>query len=114
MHFEQAHDYRRAPRYLHQAAENAIVRCANREAFALATRGIELVRKLPRSAERNRQELHLQITLGIAQIAVRGYATPVVGETFQYARELCRALGDGPELFPVLWGLWVTTSCGRI
>jgi DNA-binding winged helix-turn-helix (wHTH) protein/predicted ATPase len=107
MHFEQARDYRRASRYLQQAAENAIVRCANREAFALATRGIELVRKLPRSAERNREELHLQITLGIAQIAVRGYATPVVGEIFQYARELCRALGDGPELFPVLWGLWV-------
>ena len=107
MHFQQARDYQRAARYLQQAAENAIVRCANREAFALATRCIELVRKLPESAERNRQELHLQITLGIAQIAVRGYATPVVGETFQYARELCRPLGDSPELFPVLWGLWV-------
>jgi DNA-binding winged helix-turn-helix (wHTH) protein/predicted ATPase len=107
MHFEQARDYQRAARYLQQAAENAIVRCANREAVALATRGIELLRKLPPSSERDRLELNLQITLGIAQIAVCGYATPTVGQTFSYARELCRQFGDVPELFPVLWGLWV-------
>jgi DNA-binding winged helix-turn-helix (wHTH) protein/predicted ATPase len=107
MHFEQAHDYWRAAHYLQQAAENAIVRCANHEAVALSLRGIELLRKLARSSERDRRELKLQITLGIAQIAVHGYATPAVGQTFQYARELCRQFGDVPELFPVLWGLWV-------
>jgi DNA-binding winged helix-turn-helix (wHTH) protein/predicted ATPase len=107
MHFEQARDYWRAAGYLQQAAENAIVRCANREAVSLAVRGIELLRKLARSSERDRRELKLQITLGIAQIAVHGYATPTVGRTFQYARELCRQFGDVPELFPVLWGLWV-------
>jgi DNA-binding winged helix-turn-helix (wHTH) protein/predicted ATPase len=107
MHFEQARDYLRAADYLQQAAENAIVRCANREAVSLAVRGIELLRKLTRSSERDRWELKLQITLGIAQIAAHGYATPTVGQTFQYARELCRQFGDVPELFPVLWGLWV-------
>ncbi len=107
MHFEQARDYWRAANYLEQAAENAIVRCANREAAALASRGIALLRKLAQSSERDRQELNLQITLGIAQIAVFGYATPIAGQTFQYARELCRQFGDVPELFPVLWGLWV-------
>ncbi len=107
MHFERARDYRRVARYLRQASENAIVRCANREAMALATRGIDLLRKLPPSSERDRLELNLQVVLGIAQIAVCGYATPVVGRTFQHARELCRQFGDVPELFPVLWGLWV-------
>ena len=107
MHFEKARDYRRVARYLRQAAENAIVRCANREAMALATRAIDLLRKLPPSSERDRLELNLQVVLGIAQIAVCGYATPVVGRTFQHARELCRQFGDVPELFPVLWGLWV-------
>ena len=106
-HFGQARDYGRAARYLQQAAENAILRCANREAVALATRGVEVLRKLPPSSERDRQELKLQITLGIAQIAAYGYATPMVGQTFQQARELCDQFGDVPELFPVLWGLWV-------
>jgi predicted ATPase len=66
-----------------------------------------VLRKLPSSTERDRLELNLQITLGIAQIAVYGYGTPIVGQTFHYARELCRQFGDVPELFPVLWGVWV-------
>jgi len=107
VHFGKARDYWRAARYLQQAAENAIVRCANHEAVALASRGVELLRKLPPSSERDRQELKLQITLGIAQIAAYGYATPMVGQTFQQAHELCGQFGDVPELFPVLWGLWV-------
>ena len=107
MHFEQGRDSQRAARYLQQAAENAIVRCANREAVALATRGIQMLRRLPPSSERDRWELNLQITFGIAQIAVCGYATLEVGQTFQYARELCRQFGDVRELFTVLWGLWV-------
>lgn len=107
VHFGQARDYRRAAHYLRQAAENAIVRCANREAVALANRGVELLGKLSPSSERDRQELKLQITLGIAQIAAYGYATPMVGQTFQRAGELCGPFGDVPEMFPVLWGLWV-------
>ena len=71
------------------------------------TDGIDLLRRLPQSRERDRRELNLQITLGIGQIAAHGYATPIVGQTFRYARELCRQFGDVPELFPVLWGLWV-------
>jgi predicted ATPase len=107
MHFEQARDYVRAANYLEQAAENAIVRCANREAAALAARGIALLHKVPQSGERDRRDLGLQITLGVAQIAVQGYASPTVGQIFQHARDLCRLSGDVPELFPVLWGLWV-------
>lgn len=107
VHFGHAHDYKRAARYLQQAAENAILRCANHEAVALASRGVELLAKLPASSDRDAQEVKLQITLGIAQIGAFGYATPVAGQTFDRARRLCNQFGDIPELFPVLWGLWV-------
>ena len=39
-------------------------------------------------------------------MAIRGYAAPEVEACYQRARELCRELGDTPQLVPVLHGLW--------
>jgi predicted ATPase len=36
----------------------------------------------------------------------KGYAFPDVEEAYGRARELCQQVGDTPQLFPVLWGLW--------
>jgi predicted ATPase len=48
MHFERGSDYKRAAKYLQQAADNAIRRFAYREAVGLARRGLELLSKVPR------------------------------------------------------------------
>jgi predicted ATPase len=56
MHFERGRDNKRAAKYLEQAARNAIRRFAYREAVNLARRGLELLSKLPDSAERAKQE----------------------------------------------------------
>ncbi|MGH9839161.1 MAG: AAA family ATPase [Blastocatellia bacterium] len=64
MHFEQGRDYRRAVKYLTQAAENAVRRTANHEAVALLRRGLDLLKLLPESDERIQQDLRLQIILG--------------------------------------------------
>jgi predicted ATPase len=50
--------------------------------------------------------LQLRITLGVPLIATEGYAAPNVGHTYTRARELCRKLGQPPEIAQVLWGLW--------
>ena len=47
----------------------------------------------------------MQITLGQALIATKGYAAPEVGKVYACARELCSRVGETPQLFPVLWGL---------
>jgi len=47
------------------------------------------------------------LTLGTPLIATKGFASPEVGTIYARARELCQKAGDVPELFPVLWGLWV-------
>jgi predicted ATPase len=50
--------------------------------------------------------LFLQLALGPALIAVKGYAAPEAERSYSRARELCERLGDPPELFPALLGLW--------
>src|SRR5262249_7723931 len=55
--------------------------------------------------ERLQQELLLQITLGPALVVAKGQAAPEVGETYTRALELCRQIGEPPQLFSVLLGL---------
>jgi predicted ATPase len=48
----------------------------------------------------------MQTTLGPALMASKGQGAPEVGQAFARARELCRHVGETPQLFPVLFGLW--------
>ena len=81
-------------------------RSAYREAIAVSRRGLELLATLPDSDERARQELRLQIALGVPLIATEGYAAPEVGSVYGRAHELCNRLGTTPEISQVFWGLW--------
>jgi tetratricopeptide (TPR) repeat protein len=53
MHCERGRDYRRAVKYLAQAAEKAARRYANREAISHLTRALELVERLPETEATN-------------------------------------------------------------
>ena len=90
-----------------RAGQRAIERSANVEAIGHVTRGIELLKTLTDSRKRSQHELILQTTLGPALIATKGYAAPEVESAYTRARELCRQLGETPQLFPVLFGLWL-------
>jgi predicted ATPase len=105
MHFEQGRDYWRAVKYLRQAAENAVRRSANREAVAIARRGLELIELLPDTLERAQQELDMLVTMGVPLIATLGYGAAEVERAYSRARELCRQIGETPQLFRALWGL---------
>src|SRR5262249_3142945 len=50
--------------------------------------------------------LMLQLTLGVSLLTTKGYAASDVEQAYTRARELCRQVGDTPQLFPVLRGLW--------
>jgi hypothetical protein len=75
------------------------------EALILAQRGLELLARVPEDAERANQELCMQLTLGTPLIAIQGYAAPDVGRVYTRARELCRQIGDTPDISEALWGL---------
>ena len=79
---------------------------ANAEAIRHLTTALELLKSLPDTLERTRRELELQIALGAPLIATKGYGAPEVGAAYDRALELCRKIGETPELFPVLFGLW--------
>jgi class 3 adenylate cyclase/predicted ATPase len=89
-----------------RAGERARHSSANPEAIAHLTAGLDQLAELPTGPERAGQELQFRLALGPAYMAIRGYAAPEVEACYQRARELCRELGDTPQLVPVLHGLW--------
>ena len=94
----------RAVAYSYQAGQRAIARSAVAEAVAQLNRGLELASALTDGPERRRWELDLQVALGGALIAAKGYAAEETGRAFARARELCRLQADSDRLLPVLNG----------
>jgi predicted ATPase len=105
--WEAARDFAQAAQCFLHAAENAARLFANQEAVVLARRGLDLLGALPDSPERARQELALQIALGSPLMATKGFSAPEVETTYKRAHELCRQVGETPDLFPAMWGLWL-------
>ena len=97
----------RAVDYWQRAGQRALARSAMAEAVAHLTTGLEVLAGLPGGPERQRRELGLQLALGQASIAAKGFAAPETGRAYARARELCRELGDVPELFPALYGRFI-------
>ena len=90
-----------------RAGERALQRSANAEAISHLTKGLELLIALPEIHERAQQEIILQTTLGQALIATKGYAASQVEQAYTRAQELCKQVGETPQLFSVLSGLMV-------
>ena len=108
VHFDQGRDYGRAIRYLQLTAENAVRRCAHREALRYLIRGLNLLPYLPDTSERLQHELRLQATLGPTLMALKGTAAHEVEQAYQRAQELCRQTGETATLFPILRGLFAS------
>jgi predicted ATPase len=104
---EAARDFARAADYFLVAAQNAARVFANQEAVALARRGIDTLASLPETPERARQELALQVTLGPALYATRDWTAPEVEMAYTRAHVLCSELGESPDVFPAMWGLFL-------
>jgi class 3 adenylate cyclase/predicted ATPase len=105
-HYTEASLKEQAIPYWQKAGQRASQRSANIEAVAHLTKGLELLKTLPDTPEHTQQELTLQITLGPLLVATKGYAAPEVEYAYIRARELCRQVGETPQLFWVLFGLY--------
>jgi predicted ATPase len=90
--------------YWLKAGKQAIARSAMTEAVAQLQRALELLTSMPDNSARQQQELDLRITLGPALIATKGYASPLVGETYARARLLAEQLDRSDYLFPLVYG----------
>ena len=106
-HFTEARQTERAVGYWLRAGERAAERSANLEAIRHFSRGLEALRTLPESLDRDRQELAFQIAIGTPLIAVHGYAASQTGAAFGRARVLCERLGEVEPLVATLSGEFV-------
>jgi class 3 adenylate cyclase/tetratricopeptide (TPR) repeat protein len=105
-HYNHSDNVEKAIEYLERAGQQCIQRSANADAVGNLTAAIGMLRKLPHSPEIIRRELLLQLALSVGLAAVKGLAAAEVERTISRAMELCKLLGDTPELFPALVGLW--------
>jgi TOMM system kinase/cyclase fusion protein len=104
-HYTEASLSAQAVPYWQRAGERATQHSAHAEAISHLTKGLALLQTLPDLAARAQQELTLQVALGAPLMATKGWAAPEAEHAFTRARELCRQLGETPQLFPVLAGL---------
>ena len=105
-HYTEAELVEQAIPYWEQAGQRAVQRSANVEAIGHFTKALNVLQTLPDSPERDEQELTLQVALGVPLIATAGWAVPEVREVYTRARELCEQVGNTPQLFPSLFGLF--------
>ncbi len=111
-HYTEADQNEDAISYWQRAGQRAIRRSAYVEAIAHLTQGLALLTTLPETPARLQQELDLQVALGPALMATKGYGAPDVERAYARARELCQQIGDTPQLFPVLRGLMLYYMVG--
>jgi predicted ATPase len=106
LHFQEAQNAGKAIDYLHMAGERAIHLSAYQEAITHLTGGLDLLKALPGSAnreqrsERRRRELALQVSLGIA--SKPDIPEPPGELALTRARELCQQIGTTSQLCRVV------------
>ena len=103
--YETARENIKAAEYFNHAAQAAARLYAHDETARLAQRGLSLLASEPPGAARDRAELSLQMSYGLALKTSRGYAVPEVGAAYARARDLCRRVDDPSRVIPVLMGL---------
>jgi class 3 adenylate cyclase/predicted ATPase len=114
LHYQEAGNHQMAIRYWFESGQRALAHSANVEAIANFRKALQLLNALPETPERIKQEIDIQLALGIPLIAVRGYTAAETREAFSRARTLCLRLGDIPEYFQALFGLWGNHwMCGK-
>ncbi len=104
-HFSEAGLGERAFNYWRIAGMRALEGSATVEAAAHLRKALQELSALPSSSTSIGQEVELQIALGTALTAARGYGASEVETAYARAYALCENLGDTQRLFAALTGL---------
>ena len=105
-HFTEAGVTDKGIQYWLKAGQRSQEQSANIEAIRHFERGIALTMTLPASAQRDMLELGLKLPLSGVLMALQGYAAPEVEPAQNRCIEICRQLGEGAPLFPLLIANW--------
>jgi class 3 adenylate cyclase/predicted ATPase len=105
-HYSQAGNNELAIRSWRESGRRALANSANIEAIGHFRNALQLLKALPDTPQRNKEEIEIQLALGIPLIAVQGYPAAETREAFARARTLCLKFESPPEYFQALFGLW--------
>lgn len=105
-HWSRADHPAKAADYFAKAGKQAVYDGANADAIAFFNAALDWLQQLPESPARQTQELQILIALGAPLTAIKGYGAPEIVDTFTRARRLAQSLGETPDFFPMLWGLF--------
>ena len=98
--------------YYERAGRQGVQRSAYGEAMRDFRTALELLQRLPQSAERDQRELALQTSLGPVLYATKGWAAPETEKVHLRAHELARTGGTPEQRFSALVGWWGIAYAG--
>ncbi len=106
-HLEESGQIEKSVGFWTRACGRALNSSSSQEAKNLAESGLSALRSLPESRERDTQELVLTGMLGRVLVSSMAYTDPKVEETYSRALVLCESVGDAPQMFPLVVGMWM-------
>jgi predicted ATPase len=105
-HYSLSGNAAKAVVFLRRAAEQARGRSAYDDAIRYLNEALRLLAEMPDSIERDRDEVGLQGIRVSLLAAIHGFASAELAESLKRGLALCQRIGEGPELFTVMFGLW--------
>jgi class 3 adenylate cyclase/tetratricopeptide (TPR) repeat protein len=105
-HYSRSGNVAKAVGFLRRAAEQARTRSAYDDAIRYVNEALRLLPELPDSWERDRDEIAIQGIRGLLLAATQGFAAAELAQCLKRGLALCQRIGEGPEMFAVMFGLW--------
>jgi tetratricopeptide (TPR) repeat protein len=93
--------------YWLKAGQRSLERSATTEAAAQLRKGLDVLDGLPDGPRRQQLELDLQLALGTALRAAKGFSAPEVGSTYARARALAEQIDRPEDLGRASYGQWL-------
>jgi class 3 adenylate cyclase len=105
-HYSRGNNAAKAIQYLTLAGEQARERSAFAEAQVQLQQGLEWIKKLSESPERDARELELAIPLAQVLLVTRGFTAPETRAAAERARDLAEKSGNLTQLIAQVFGIW--------
>jgi serine/threonine protein kinase/tetratricopeptide (TPR) repeat protein len=105
-HWGQAGDAAQAATYSAIAAEHLLQNGAYQEATAHAESALAFLQQQPETPELLQKTLAVQLNHATLKLVTAGQGAPETKGSYDRARDIANRMGETPQMFQVLFGLW--------
>jgi class 3 adenylate cyclase/tetratricopeptide (TPR) repeat protein len=107
-HYSRANNPDRAVQYLTIAGKQALERSAFAQSQGQLQQGLEWIKALPESGERDAREMELATALAQGFLITKGFTAPETRQAAERARLLAEKAGNLAQLVRRIFGIWQT------